>query len=127
MKEAAARQPQIVLEVSAVVVFRLFETKKKISLGDTHEAPGGAILRTVPSDRMERRNWNWHIYATAFDTVLVKFAGEIALGLFVAWLYDKLKDVEPPIRKLKINRSEVEITPEGITRAIKESIEIEEK
>lgn len=124
MKEATAKQRQIVLEVSPLALFRLFETKK-ISTGDTHEAPGGATLRTIPSDWMERRSG--HIFATAFDTVLVSFAGGVAVNLFASWLYDKLKDLEPPMRKLKINRVEIEITSDGIMRAIKESVEVEER
>ena len=124
MKEATARQRQIVLEVSPIAIFKLFEAKK-VSTGDTYEAPGGATLKTIPSPWVERRSGQ--IYAAVCETILVTFAGGVAINLFSAWLYDKLKDQPPPMRTLKINRTEVEITPEGIMRAIKESIEIEEK
>jgi hypothetical protein len=126
MKEATARRQQFVLEVSPVALFRLFETKK-VSIGQTHEAPGGATLRAIPSDWMIEQRGS-RVYAAGFDTILVSFASGVALNVFSNWLYDKLKDIEPPlVRKLKINRVEIEITPDGITRAIKEPIESEEK
>jgi hypothetical protein len=51
----------------------------------------------------------------------------VALDLFSSWLYEKLKAVEPKTRTIRINRTEVEITPDGLARAVKESIVIEEK
>jgi hypothetical protein len=47
----------------------------------------------------------------------------VAINLFSSWLYDKLKSANVP--RIRVNRVEVEVTPEGITKIISESIDIE--
>lgn len=92
--------------------------------GKTREVPGGAMveLRTVPMPEQPPQ--------LAYDhepifTVAVHFGHDVAVSVFASWLYDRLKTVK--VRRIKINRRTVEVTPEGILRTIEESIEVEDK
>jgi hypothetical protein len=87
----------------------------------TKDAPGGATLRLLP---MQQRR-TIVLDATHFLTVIVTAAGTVGLNLFSSWLWDRLTNSK--IRHIRINRRIVEVTPEGIQRAIQEPIEIEEK
>ena len=79
---------------------------------------------------MEKRGGLTHD-ALPMATVLVTLAGTVAVNIFSSWLYDKLKSDKVTqhmgVKKVRINRVEVEITPEAITRVMTEAIEIEEK
>jgi hypothetical protein len=69
--------------------------------------------------------------ALPMATVLVSFANGVAVNVFSAWLYDKLKSDKVSqhmgITKIRVDRKEVEITSEAITRIVTESIEVEVK
>jgi len=62
---------------------------------------------------------------------LVEFAdpvvSAVALNLFFTWLYDKFKGSRTTYKRLNINEEWTELTPEGISRTIKKSIEYEKK
>ncbi|MBI4362255.1 MAG: hypothetical protein HY558_03690 [Euryarchaeota archaeon] len=51
----------------------------------------------------------------------LSFGSGVAASILGNWLWSKLK--EKPVRLL-IEREEVELTPEGITRILKEKIEV---
>jgi len=55
--------------------------------------------------------------------IVVSHGSDIPVGLFVTWLSSKL--MKSRVRKIKINRRKVEISPDGILKAIEETIEIE--
>ena len=101
-------------------LFEVFESNR-IEEGMTHDAPGGARLE-LGRMPMEKR------HVPGFEapaTVLVTFGATVAMNLFSAWLYDRLKSGR--VTRIRINRTEVEVTPEAITRVIIESIDIEQK
>ena len=55
---------------------------------------------------------------------IVDASKTIDIGLFAAWLYDKVKD--RPVEKLTIRRREItEITEDNIRRVLEEEIEID--
>ena len=56
-------------------------------------------------------------------SVAVDFGKDIAVGLFASWLYDKLRDRK--VTHIHVERSEIQVTKEGITKLISESLEIE--
>lgn len=101
----------------------VFESDR-LPKGMTREAPGGATmeLRAVPTP--EQPPQLAYDYAPIF-TVAVNLGRDVAVGVFASWLYDKLKAAS--VRRIKINRRTVEATPEGILKAIEESIELEER
>jgi hypothetical protein len=51
----------------------------------------------------------------------------VAVGVFAAWLYDKLKGNGEERKFIRVNRVMVEVTPEAITKVLTESIEVEEQ
>ncbi len=84
----------------------------------SRDVPGGTLtLRPMP---MEKRG---EVYAAlpAFTFI----ASTVAINVFSAWLYDKLKKRPHPTRII-INRIETEITAGGIAKDISESITVEE-
>jgi hypothetical protein len=101
------------------VLCRLFDTNT-VSTGMTKEVPGGAVIQ-LGGMPMQKRHLTQD--AAPLVTIAVSLASGVALNLFSSWLYDKLKDSK--IRRLKINRRDVEISANGILRAIEETIEIE--
>jgi hypothetical protein len=119
----------VFLEVPQFALFKVFESNS-IEEGMAREAPGGA---RVELGRMPMgKRWGGLTHdALPMAAVLLSFGRDVAVGLFAAWLYDKLKSdkagKQMGVTKIRINRQEVEITPEAITRVITESIEIGEK
>jgi hypothetical protein len=109
------------------VFFDAFETQR-FEVGITKEAPGGAVMKIVPG-RIEKRHMT-HDAAPVF-TVMVEFAKgpgkDIAIGLFVNWLSSKFMNSKRQYRKVRINREWTEVSPEGMLKTFKESIEKEEK
>jgi hypothetical protein len=102
------------------VICDVFDSRT-LPVGMKREAPGGATLelRTVPMPSQPPK--------LAYDsepifTVVVSVGRDIGISLLSAWLYDKLK--ERRIRRIKINRCTIAVTPEGIFRAVEENIEI---
>lgn len=105
-------------------LLRLFDSNT-ISPGMTYEAPGGVTLEL--GQMFEKRGGLPDIQATAFIPVLATVGSTVALGLFTNWLYDRLKGDGKTRRMVSINRTIVEVTPEAITKVLKESIHIEER
>ena len=121
----------ILIEVPQTALFRLFDSNS-IEQGMTYEAPGGVRLE-LGKMPMEKRGGLTHD-ALPMATVLVvvgKGVATVGLSVFSRWLYDKLKSdkvtQQMGTTKIRINRAEVEITPEAITRVLTESVEIEHK
>jgi hypothetical protein len=119
----------VLIEIPQFALNGVFESNS-LEQGMTHEAPGGARLE-LGQMQMEKRG-GLTLDALPMATVLVTLggiAGTVVVNLFSNWLYDKLKADKATqalrITKIRINRTEVEITPEAISRAISESIEIE--
>ncbi len=115
----------IVIECTLKAIFALFDSAS-ISSGMSREVPGGATIQ-LGQMPMEKRDLP-SIQATLIP-ILVEVGKDVAVGVFAAWLYDKLKgEGEGEGRKfLRVNRVMVEVTPEAITKVLTESIEIEER
>jgi hypothetical protein len=109
--------------LSAVIpaAFALFESKT-IENRMTKEAPGEATIQLQP---MQMRKRHYGADAAPLLVGAVTIGSSVALNVFSSWLYDKLKASKN--RHVKINRRTVEVSPEGILKAIEETIEIEEK
>lgn len=103
-----------------------------MSSGMTKEIPGGASIRlgrmgmetkSLPQDTYT------HIYAYAtLIPIELRWAGEVvsqvAIGLATSWLYDKLKGGDGKgHRMIRIRREMIEVTPENLTRVLRESVE----
>jgi len=76
---------------------------------------------------MEKRGGLPYIQAIEFIPIAATFASGVAINLFSAWLYDKLKGDAKTRRMVSINRVIVEVTPDAITKVLNESIHIEER
>lgn len=113
---------QIEIEGSPRILFELLETNK-VGDGDSVELPGGANIRYVSSSWIEKRSLGTSA-APVFRFILSQLDG-IAIGIVSAWLYDKLKGTD--VRAIRIERRTVELTRDGIQRAIEESLEITKK
>jgi hypothetical protein len=118
----------IFIEVPQSALFLLFDSNS-IAQGMTREAPGGARLE-LGRMPMEKRG-GLTLDTLPMVTMLVSFAGGVAVNVFSAWLYEKLKSDKMSqhvgITKIRIDRKEVAINPEAITRIVTESIEVEIK
>jgi hypothetical protein len=112
----------VFIEVPQFVLFKVFESNS-VEQGMTHDAPGGARLE-LGRMPMEKRGGLTHD-ELQMATVLVSFGSGVAVNLFSSWLYDKLKSGR--VTRIRIDRAEVEVTPEAIARVITESIDIEQK
>lgn len=120
------------IEFPIDVICDVFESNT-ISTGMTMEAPGGAILTIQPGDIQTRSLPPIMAYDAApiFITLLELAKGtgkDVAVGLFVNWLFLKLTASQKTHRKrIKINRQWVEVSKDGLVKAITESIESEEE
>jgi hypothetical protein len=112
----------IVIECSPRDMVALFDSKT-ISTGMSREAPGGATIRL--GAMMEKRGVP-SIQAYLFP-ILIDLGREVAIAVFSAWLYDRLKGKSEERKFIRVNRVMVEVTPEAITKVLTESIEIEER
>jgi hypothetical protein len=117
------------IEFSINVICDVFESRT-IAVGMKREAPGGATLTILPGDIQTRSLPPTMAYdALPFSAVLVEFAKdsrEIAVGLFVNWLFQKLTSQKGQQKRVRINRKWVEISKDGLVKAITESIEYRE-
>ncbi|HLI76243.1 MAG TPA: hypothetical protein VKV02_04795 [Acidobacteriaceae bacterium] len=93
----------------------LFESGS-IQTGMTKAVPGGATIQLRPMG-MEKRSFPG---AAMLFTAAVTGLTSVGLNLFSSWLYDKLKN--RGVCEVTINRRVVEVTPDGIRRAIEETI-----
>jgi len=127
----------IEIEIPVYALFAVFEAKKTLSGGEVHEVPGVATIQ-LASSRVETSDWNsnyWGAYAVVSPhiPILIEFAKvgkDVAIGVFAAWLYDKLKDASRDKRTptLRVNNEVIEVTtPEAIVKICRESIETSEK
>lgn len=111
------------IEFPIYAVTDLFESKN-IRSGLKREVPGGMTIELGPMP-VQQRSPEFAYDVAPLLTLLVQTGNTVALDLFAAWLYDKLTAAK--VRRVKINRRWVEVTQDGIYRAIEESIEIEEE
>lgn len=110
---------QIEIQVPDSALFALFESDS-IREGMTHSIPGG-VLRLGPMPMQKRT----HEFTLALVPVIVTISTTVSLNLLSNYIYSKLTSRK--ITRIKINRKEVEVTPEGILKTIEETIEIETK
>lgn len=110
----------IEIEVPVSALSEIFESGT-ISAGMVREVPGGASLKLGPMPIEKRHVPGLQILVP----IVVTLGSGVAINVFSSWLYDKLKGKKTTI--LRINRVQVEITHDAITKVIAESIELEEK
>jgi|HubBroStandDraft_6_1064221.scaffolds.fasta_scaffold2018340_1 hypothetical protein len=123
----------IEIEIPISKLFSVFSEFKQISSDTVYEVPGGATIR-LAKNRAETRDSN-HLYWAAvpqhYLPIAIEFAKagkDIAIGVFAAWLYDKLKGrASEATTTIRVNRKTIEVTPEAIARICEESIEIDQK
>jgi hypothetical protein len=118
------------IEIPLDVICDVFESST-ISTGMTVEAPGNATLTILPGDIQTRNLPSTMAYDAApiFVTIVAFAAGPVsavAINLFSSWLYEKFAASKTKRRRIRMNRKSVEVTPEGIYKAVEESIVIEE-
>ena len=94
------------------LAFDLFETRE-LSVGK----------ETAPVDGI-RIKYNGTLFKAALHfpetiNLILDIAKNVGIGLFTAWLYDKLKGKNV---KLRIDGEDVNLSPEEIERKIKEKI-----
>jgi hypothetical protein len=131
----------IEIEVPQAMLSGLFDSET-IPSRMSREAPGGATIRLPVTHPARDTSGNLVVKLKAgtyevgdaepLTTVLVEFAKvgkDVAIGVFSAWLYDKLKckDGEERQNFIRVNRVEIGVTPDAITRVLVESNEIEER
>ena len=94
--------------------FDLFETKERLERGMTKQLENGVSL--------EYKGTEIRLGVGFPDIILLvlDIASSVAVGLFVSWLYDKLKN---RATKIKINEIEVEIDKEEIKKLLIRQIE----
>jgi hypothetical protein len=84
-----------------------------------HDVPGGATIE-LGEMAIEKR----HLPGVQILVgIAVRYGPDLAVNLLASWLYSKLSGAK--IKNIRINRAEVEVSPEGIARAIFEAVEIE--
>lgn len=77
----------------------------------TREAPGGVTIRSGLGSQPQKRDFG---LAVPVFHIIVSAGRDIAIGVFAAWLYDKLK--RSGVRTIRMGRRTVEVAPEGIQR-----------
>ena len=113
----------IEIECSPESLFKVFEASS-VTNGTTKHIPGGGAIQLGRGKLEKRVRPGWTADAAPLVTLALTVGKDVAIGVLAAWLYDKLKGNK--LRTLRINRAQVEISPEGITKAISESIEVDE-
>jgi hypothetical protein len=103
------------LQIPPNALLEVFEAKS-VSTGMTRAVPGGATLRVGGLKK--------HTHdALPLVPITVTMGLGVAINLLSSWLYDKLERAN--VRHIRIKDVEIEVTAEGITKAISESIDIE--
>ena len=110
------------IEVPITCASSVFETST-VTAGMCKDVPGIGILRLHPMPQEKRAG------GRAYDsmpllTVAVSLSASVAADVFSSWLYDRLKGSS--VRRIRINRRTVEVTPDGIRKAVEETVEIQE-
>ena len=111
------------IEVPLDCVPSIFETNE-ITEGMCKDVPGIGLLRLLPMLQEERAE-GLAYDSMPFPTLIVSLGASVAVNVFSSWLYDKLKG--SAARRIRINRRRAEITPDGILKAVEETIELEER
>jgi hypothetical protein len=106
---------RVELLIPPKVLLEIYETKNVFS-GMTYSVPGGASLRVVG---LEKRHYD----TLPLVPVIVTAEPEGAINSLSSWLYDTLKHAD--VSQIHINGVEIEVTLEGITKTIAESIDSE--
>lgn len=116
--------PQIEIAVdNPALLFALFESGQ-VSTGMTRELPGGGTLTYVSTrPYIEKRGVPYA--AAPLITFVVGFGSSVAASVLAAWLYEKLRS--RPTHVITIDREEVQITPDGITKIITERIQSQQE
>jgi hypothetical protein len=109
------------IEVPFDVLCRLFDSNT-VSTGTAKEVPGDALIR-LGDMPIQKRNHTQD--AAPLIPIIVSFGVSVGSKLFADWLSGKMR--ESKFQRLRFNRKKVEITPDGILRAVEETIEIEHK
>jgi hypothetical protein len=109
------------IEVPLPCVCDVFETNT-ITEGMSKDVPGGGTIRLRPMPVQKRAMTQ---DASPYFVIAASVASTVGLGVFSNWLYDRLKG-RPRVRHIRINRRTVEVTPDGIRRAVAETVEINE-
>jgi len=115
------------VEVPLHCVSDVFETNT-IETGMTRAVPGGASIELLPPD-VPVEEPTLAFDSAPLSTIAVTIGSTVsavAVNVISSWLYDRLKS-HPRIRQIRINRRVVEVTPDGIRKAVEESVEIEER
>ncbi len=103
------------LQVPPQAILEIFEAKS-VASGMSRAVPGGA---TVTLGGVEKDTYG----AVSLVPVVVTLRPDGAIDLFSSWLCEKLKRMH--VRQVRIKGFEIEVSAEGIARAISERIEIE--
>jgi hypothetical protein len=111
------------IEVPITCASNVFETNT-ITAGMCKDVPGIGMLRLHPMPH-EERGGGLAYDSMPFLTVVVSLGASVTVNVFSSWLYGKLKGSR--VRHIRINRRTVEVTPNGILKAVEESVEIEER
>ncbi len=103
------------------LIFALFESGQ-VSDGMSREIPGGAKLTFATEyPNVEKPGVIYAIHPEI--TFVISFGCNVAAGVLGCWLYDKLNS--KPTHRITIDRQDIEITQEGITRIITERLILE--
>jgi hypothetical protein len=116
-KWSLIRRP-IVIECSLKTVAKLFSSGR-ILVGMTKDVPGWAVIELLPMRETRGVIDN----SVPVLPIAVTFGAGVAVNLFSNWLCDQLKDTEQP--RIRINRQWIEITPDAITKTIREEFDIQ--
>lgn len=103
------------LQISPKVLLEVFEAKS-VSTGMTQVVPGGGTLTVGGLDKRTRT-------AMPLVPVMLTLGSGDAINMVSSWLCDKLKHAN--VQHILIEGTEVEVTAEGITKAISESVYVE--
>ena len=101
-----------------MLAFNLFDRPKSLGAGTSIEAPGG--VQVTLGSMVERCGVD---IPTVLE-LIVETATTIDVGLFTAWLYQKVQD--PQRTKIKIREKEIMFDKGEIVKAIEREIEIEQ-
>lgn len=103
------------LQIPAKALLEVFEAKS-VSTGMTQAVPGGGTLTVGGLDKRT------HTALPLVPVMLTLGSGD-AINLVSGWLCDKLKHAN--VQHILIEGMEVEVTAEGITKAISESVNVD--
>ncbi|GBE39727.1 hypothetical protein BMS3Bbin08_02358 [bacterium BMS3Bbin08] len=101
-----------------MLAFNLFDKPKSLGAGTSIKAPGD--IQVTMGLMVEHRGVD---IPTVLE-LIIETAATIDVGLFTAWLYQKVQD--PKRTKIKIREKEITFDEGEIIKAIEREIEIEQ-